>query len=471
MRVGAVRNAIISIVFAFVLPLALSAQESAPTSTDPELIAATALLRDGQLAAAKGRFLLLVDSQDWHVRFESRFQLGMIASVEKDYPAAIKRFLSILAENPTLARVRLELAKAYFLSGNYSEAAYHFQFVKADGSAPKDVLERVDEFIEAARRQKNWSVAFAVGIAPDTNLNTSGGGRQCVLTVFGQFCTEPNERNSGFGLRVLSTVNYYLRLTEDWGIRSTVGLSATDYPMSRYDDYILSLASGPRYIFGSGEVSLQPTYSRRWLYGKEFNQAAGVRSDANWDIAPQWVLGIGASALHNLYDNPQNSAYQGNTYAFYITPRYVIDNRSFVNLDMGYARDSLNASEHSADSYTLGAGYFIQSAFGLAFSANVSATRVLHDAPNLSYDELYLYDQDTWDYIGNSCKWRGGFMLWCYKPKRDTVWQSNFSIMSEKWNLMGLFPSLRYTFIKRESTINMHEYERHRVEVLANMKF
>jgi len=471
MQAGAVRNAIISIVFAFAIPLALSAQEAPPTSSDPELIAATALLRDGQLAAARERFLLLADSQDWHVRFEARFQLGMIASVEKDYPAAIRRFLSILAENPTLARVRLELAKAYFLSGNYSEAVFHFQFVRADGAIPEDVLERVDEFIEAARRQKDWSVAFAIGIAPDTNLNAGSGGRQCVLTVFGQFCTEPNERSSGFGLRVLSTVNHYLRLTEDWGIRSTLGFSATDYPRSRYDDYLVSLASGPRYVFGPGEVSLQPTYSRRWLYGKEFNQSAGVRSDANWDIAPQWALSAGVSALHNFYDNPLHSAYQGNTYAFYISPRYVINNRSFVNLDMGYARDNLNASEHSANSYTLGAGYFIQSPFGLAFSANVSATRVLHDTPNLSYDELDLEDPGTWDYIVDNCEWPGGLMLWCYKDKRDTIWQSNLSIMSEKWNLWGLFPSLRYTFVRRESTMHMHEYERHRVELLANMRF
>ena len=125
------------------------------TSANPELMLATALLRDGQLAAAREHFTPLADSDDQNVRFEARFQLGMIAQVERDFPAAIRHFLSILSENPTLARVRLELAQTYFRAGNFTEAAFHFQFIRADHNIPPEVHARVDQFLEASRRQRN----------------------------------------------------------------------------------------------------------------------------------------------------------------------------------------------------------------------------------------------------------------------------------------------------------------------------
>ena len=287
--------------------------------------------------------------------------------------------------------------------------------------------------------------------------------------MFGQFCSEPEESSSGLGLRATSTVNHYLRLTKNWGLRTTLGFSATDFPGSNNDDFMLTIASGPRYIFGPGEISVQPTYSRRWLHGNSFNHQAGVRSDISWDIVgSQWTLMGNIAARRTFFDDNRHHTFEGNTYSISFTPRYMIDNRSFASFEIGYARDHLNAPEHSAHSFTLGAGYFIQSGLGVAFAANFSATRVLNDAPNRSMDYID-FDSPNLDDIAFCVQ--EGFMIFCYKNRRDTIWSANLGIHSWRWNWRGIFPSLRYSYVRRNSTMSMLQHERHRVELLANMRF
>jgi hypothetical protein len=146
----------------------------------------------------------------------------------------------------------------------------------------------------------------------------------------------------------------------------------------------------------------------------------------------------------------------------------MINNRSFANLELAYARDKLNSDQHSANSYTLGAGYFRQTALGVAFATSLSATRIINDAPNLSMDELDMEDPDLSNIAFCDLV---GWVIYCYKDRRDTIWAANFSLISERWQYWGIFPSLRYTYVRRMSTMAVHEHERHRFELLANLRF
>ena len=62
-------------------------------------------------------------------------------------------FLDILGRNPNLPRVRLELARAYSLNGDYEDAQLQFELVKGSG-LPPEVQEKVDEFLTRIRRKK-----------------------------------------------------------------------------------------------------------------------------------------------------------------------------------------------------------------------------------------------------------------------------------------------------------------------------
>ena len=426
-------------------------------------------LRQGELDEAEARFRRLENDEDEATRTEARFELGMIAVVRRDYRRAIQIFLDLLATRPGLARVRLELARAYFLDENYSDAAFHFQFVMADKELPEEVRANVMQYIEAARRQKSWVVALSFGLAPDTNRNSASGTSRCIMSVFGPMCdtSGPSHADSGIGLKLNASVNHYWRWTKNWGLRSTAAAFITKYEGRDYDDNTLYGASGPRYIFGdgAGEASVQATYTKRWLYDERYSYGPGVRADTNWTIAKQWAAAAGWSITDARYDDEAtDAALRGYTRSYYLMPRYVIDNLSFANLEFGYARDRPRMEDQRTRSRTYGAGYFRE--FSLGFSAGVNAS-----VTNIKYDGLSLFMSDTEEGAAEDWESCEGDWFLCYKPRRAKIYATSLTLNSNKWNWHGLFPSLKYSYITRKSDFKVYEYDRHRLEMLMNVRF
>ncbi len=128
----------------------------------PELSAET-LIETARKALAKGNledaeFLLEgvrpgegnVDDLD--------FLFGTIAAKRGDWETAIARFRAILARDPELPRVRLDLALAYFQARQDGSAAYHFRQALGDESLAPVARARALAYLDAIRRRRSWSL-------------------------------------------------------------------------------------------------------------------------------------------------------------------------------------------------------------------------------------------------------------------------------------------------------------------------
>src|ERR1700712_3173731 len=62
---------------------------------------------------------------------EMLFLLATVAVAQKDYDAAISLYRHILVREPGAERVRLELARTFFLKGDYDNADRQFRFARA----------------------------------------------------------------------------------------------------------------------------------------------------------------------------------------------------------------------------------------------------------------------------------------------------------------------------------------------------
>ena len=124
----------LSLTFALALALgtALAAVPAGAEEERPAQLSAEALLEAARAALAQGNvddaaFLLEgvrpgegdIDDVD--------FLHGSIALHRGEWQAAIERFRAMLARNPDLLRVRLDLGLAYFNAGEDGSAAYHFR--------------------------------------------------------------------------------------------------------------------------------------------------------------------------------------------------------------------------------------------------------------------------------------------------------------------------------------------------------
>ena len=84
---------------------------------------------------------------------------------------AIAALRAILIERPELVRVRLELARAFFLRGDDSLSRDHFERVLSGQPAP-GVAANIQRFLLTMRARRRWTAHFGIAIAPDSNLST-----------------------------------------------------------------------------------------------------------------------------------------------------------------------------------------------------------------------------------------------------------------------------------------------------------
>ncbi|MDE6570796.1 MAG: surface lipoprotein assembly modifier [Alphaproteobacteria bacterium] len=283
--------------------------------TDAQALAVSdIMLNAGDLPAAESLLNDILQSGDVDIRTGALFQLGRVAAMRGEYSTAERYFLTILKFYPDMTPVRLELAQVYFLSEQYSLADFNFRLVLADKNLPPNMAERVRKLIAQSRQRKNWSLNAGLSIVPDSNINNATGrAQECINFGFGVMCRPLERENYGIGLRYSLGGDYYLRLTDHWGIKNSAYLSALDFATSRYDDYSLYLASGPRYLMSRGDVSLQPFAQMRWYAGKYYSTVPGLRLDATYDITRRVSLAGGVSYTHTKYhDGRINDIYRSN---------------------------------------------------------------------------------------------------------------------------------------------------------------
>jgi hypothetical protein len=94
------------------------------------------------------------------------FLTGLIAVAEKRYDDAVEAFHRILATEPERERVRLELARAFFLEADYDNAERNFRFARA-GDLPPETKTLIDQYLAAIVRLRQWSYSVALGVADD----------------------------------------------------------------------------------------------------------------------------------------------------------------------------------------------------------------------------------------------------------------------------------------------------------------
>ena len=96
---------------------------------------------------------------------EAEFQIGLAALQRGETAEAIRRFRSVLAVEPAAARVRLELARAYFIAQDWALSRATFFEVLSAG-VPAGVRETVLAFIRAIDARRGWNWDLQVGFQP-----------------------------------------------------------------------------------------------------------------------------------------------------------------------------------------------------------------------------------------------------------------------------------------------------------------
>lgn len=368
------------------------------------------------------------------------FLLGSIAMLQERYDDAILFYQTMLSRDPGLARVRLELARVYFLTGDDNAAKYHFQFVLAS-DVPPMVKKNILSFLSEIRARKRWNWNFSFGVAPDTNINAAPDDE--TTTIFGLPFELSDEatKSSGIGISGRLSGEYLWPVRDGLKIRAMADGSRTEYKGKTFDDTFLFAGLGPQWNWRRTSLGIFGTASRRWFGPGGFNHAIGGRIEVDHRLGERWFVAGALSGSSVRYDRDEGR--DGTVFSLSGAATYTLNAKSYARVLFGVARENTVAKPLSNTTLRLGLGYSRLLPRGVSVSVQ----------PDIS---LRWFDEE-----------QAAFG----KTRRDTLIRASVNIIKRDWTILGFAPVLGYTFISNRSNIDFFSFTRSRAEIGFTREF
>ena len=238
------------------------------------------LLRAGRLEHARA-FLAQARPSDEEKEIERLFLLGRIEMRLGLPRQAIERFEAILVRRPGLTRVRLELARAYYLIDRDDKAKHHFGLSMGD-RLPSSVEAAVDEFLRRIDARKRWSVSVSAAILTESNPARRTGSEEVRVGNVPFQLGEEARSSSGVGKLLGAGVSFSPPIAEDLRAALAASAAAKLYERSDWNEISVTGDIGLTRLFDRGNVSGGVRIGRRWIGGDPDHRSAGP-----------WVRGAG----------------------------------------------------------------------------------------------------------------------------------------------------------------------------------
>ena len=237
---------------------------------------------------------------EFDVAIEREFIDGMNSYAARDYRRAEAMFRRILDRDPSLLRVRLELARTLFVEKKDEQADYHFRFAAAE-HPPAQVARNIVRFREAIRSRRAWRFNFDVGVAPDSNINSATDKQ--TLDIYGlPFRLDPTARaRSGTG--TFAGGDASIRLNRFGKVPIYLGAYGRwlRYRDHHFDDAYAGAEAGPEFQLGGGRLRTTATGLMRWYGKRRLVTSLGGHLDYEKLVGDKWTVGGTLLVRHNDY--------------------------------------------------------------------------------------------------------------------------------------------------------------------------
>ena len=365
---------------------------------------------------------------------------GMTSYSGRDYARAEAIFRRLLDRQPSLLRVRLELARTLFMERKDEQADYHFRL--AAGEHPSDpVLRNILRFRQAIRSRRSWRFDFDFGFSPDSNVNSATDKE--TVDIYGlPFKLDPTGRaHSGTGRFVGADAS--VRLNRSGKVPIYIGGYGrlTRYGDQRFDDAHAGIEAGPEFRLGGGQLRTTLTGLRRWYGRHPLVTSVGARVDYDRLAGKSWTLGGSLLVRHNDY------ARRGDVDGWDTEARLSANHPlGATTLGFGYAGIQRSWANDPGQAFwreQLGVGVLKEIGWGLRPQLRADFARQVGDAPLAPFG----------------------------RKRRDWLLQGSFSIYKRDWNMKGFAPSLSVTTTRNLSTLTIYDEKRLRGEIRLTRAF
>ena len=368
------------------------------------------------------------------------FMQAMIAVAGKDYDAAIERFRRILATEPNRERVRLELARAFFLARDYENSERNFRFARA-GDLPPEVKTNIDQYLGAIVRLKRWSYDVGFALAEDTNVNGATSVHQVDLYGLPFTLSDNARQKSGMGVSIDVGGEWSPLLSDSIKARLGGHVHRLEYGGSAFDDMTTSVYAGPEFLFSRWQVDTLMTGFRRWYGNTPYNQGIGGRAAVRFAWIPELQLGaaLDFQALSYRLATDQNGTVTAGSFeaSYTVTPSSLLR----VSGGIGVQTAKLAALADTISWFAL--DYYQDLAWG--FSANIEPALAWtrYDAPLAA--------------VGIT--------------REDHLWAIRLDLLNRRIEYGGFAPRLSLVYTDQASTVSLYRYSRAQIQIGLTRQF
>jgi tetratricopeptide (TPR) repeat protein len=370
---------------------------------------------------------------------EAQFVRGLIAIELHDYQSAIHFFRGILVREPGVVRVRLELARAFFLAKDYDNAERQFRFARA-GRIPASVAANIDRYLVAIHNDRQFTWGLAVAAAPDSNINA--GPAESDVYLYGLPFTLSNDarRRSGVGLAVEGSGEWSPHVGSA-RLRMGAQSHALWYREDAFDDITLGGYVGPRFLSTRWDVSPLLSGFRRWYGNRLYNEALGASLQATYYPGRRVALNAAVGVQDVRYRLPEGQSGPAVNGAFGFT--YVLNPTSYVSAAVSASRQAARLAAFANTAVAFDATFYADLPRGYSVAVEPFFANIAYDAALPAFGVA----------------------------RRDRQWSVRVSLLNRAVEVLGFAPRLAYVHIHDGSDISLFSYDRDQIELGVTRAF
>ena len=265
----------------------------------------------------------------------------------------------VLYSNPKFQTARLELARAYYMLGQYPLARRHFQTV-LDVSPPVSVIQRINAFMrlidQAERQQQARWLAFAeVAGGYDDNVNYATANETFNSPTLGQGTLAKDGRaQSDWYNDAKAGVGYYYPLDRKTTLYGRVDLSDHNIVSSHaFDTFTYTMQAGVIHkLDGDNTLSGQWIHQQHSVDGARYREMNGLAGNWMRVLDRKSSVQLGGSYLNLVYNDLDNKDAEEYNFSIGYNRQVPLFGQSLIQARFSFGYDEPNSNSDIAKATT-----------------------------------------------------------------------------------------------------------------------
>ena len=354
---------------------------------------------DGKYASALPIFLDVAEKIE---TMDLRFWIGVCAMHVGKIDLAVEKFQHMLAADPELHRVRLELAATYFIAKRYDKALKELERVKtAVPPPPPPVMENIKKLLAAIderTRRFFWNARLIQGILFDDNVSAGPGERE--LAVVGGRLTL-DDASVKFADEA-SVTDLAGRIIYDvgerggfmWNLESSL-YNRAYFSASPFNFFLMDVNTGPWWTHRRGILKLPVGYSYLEYGSHRLAQIFNVFPSYEFRLAPNINLKGSYSFSNTNYYATSNSDLDNTRQRFELLPIFNLKNGNhIITATAAFESSDADAERFSYNGPIFGVSYATRLPFGTGVYLGYEWYRRDYDGKPLLFDVVREDEQN-----------------------------------------------------------------------------